>query len=82
MFRYLSSVSLLLAMILFYRFDSPYMILPLVFAILGTVFGAMSIKKKESGFLGKITFTMNLLLLLVGMLILLFSLLWVTSAKP
>jgi len=82
MFKYLSSVSLLIVIILFFSFESPYMVLPLVFATLGTFFGAISIKKMESGFLGKVTFIINLLLLLAGILILLFSLLWIISGTP
>ncbi|AOV07063.1 hypothetical protein [Sporosarcina ureilytica] len=81
MFTYLSSVSLLLVIIPFFSFESPYMVLPLVFATLGAIFGVISIKK-ESGFLGKITFIINPLLLLAGILILLFSLLWIISGTP
>lgn len=82
MFKYLAGICLLLVIILYFSSVPFYMFFSLVFALLGTIFGTISIKKKESGFLGKIAFLINALLLLIGILILLFSLLWIIKGTP
>lgn len=51
------------------------------FALLGTIFGAISFKR-ESGFLGKAAFFVNGLLLLLGLLIVLLAMLWRVSGTP
>ncbi|SFE28212.1 hypothetical protein SAMN05216238_1125 [Lentibacillus persicus] len=76
MFKYLAAICPLLVIVPYFGAEPLYPIaFSFVFALLGTVFGAIS-TKRESGLLGKFALFINGLLLLLGFLILLFAVFW------
>ena len=82
MFKYLAAICPLLVIVPYFGSEPLYPIsFSFVFAVLGTIFGVISIKK-ESGFLGKIALFINVLFLLLGILILLFALFWIIGGTP
>ncbi|SOC38271.1 hypothetical protein [Salinicoccus kekensis] len=77
MFKYLSAICPLLIIVPYFGSEPLYPIsISFLFAVLGTIFGAISMKK-ESGMLAKIAFFINALFLLIGILMFLFSVFWI-----
>ncbi|WP_031545157.1 hypothetical protein [Salinicoccus luteus] len=82
MFKYLAAICSLLVIVPFFGSEPLYPILfSFIFALLGTIFGVISIKK-ETGILGKIALVVNALFLLLSVLILLFSVIWIIGGGP
>lgn len=76
MFKYLAGGCSFLVFLPYFTSEPLYLLFSFAFALLGTIFAVLSIKKKEAGFLGKTFFLINALLPLLGILILLSSLYW------
>lgn len=77
MFKYLAAICPLLVIVPYFGSEPSYPIFfSFVFAVLGTIFSVISIKK-ETGILGEITLFVNALFLLLGILMLLFSVFWI-----
>lgn len=77
MFKYLAAICPLLVIVPYFGSEPLYPIsFSFVFAILGTIFGVLSVKK-ETGILGKIALFINGLFLLLSVLILLFAAIWI-----
>ncbi|CAM2731576.1 hypothetical protein [Salinicoccus roseus] len=79
MFKYLAAICPLLVIVPYFGSEPLYpIIFSFIFALLGTIFSLISIKK-ETGILGKVTLFINALFLLIGILMLLFSVFWIIS---
>lgn len=80
MLKYLAIICIFLVIIPFFGPEPLYPIsISFLSAILGTIFGLLSMKK-ETGILGKIAFIINALLVLLGVMIILFSIIWILGA--
>lgn len=82
MFKYLAAICPLLVIVPYFGSEPLYpIIFSFIFALLGTIFSLISIKK-ETGILGKVTLFINALFLLIGILMLLFSVFWMIGGGP